>query len=171
MIKGKKVMLRAWGAEDLGMLRDMRNDLSLQRQLMAHPRGNSLDQVREWLAARSKSSDGVFLVIVSQPSGEMAGYIQAVGMDLINGIGSIGICIAPGFQGKGYGGEAMALLESYLKDIFGIRKLMLEVLAENAVAIGMYIKHGYREVGRLQQHFYSDGEYADVVIMEKLTRS
>lgn len=171
MIKGNKVKLRGWAAEDLEMLRDMRSDLSLQRQLMAHPRGNSLDQVRDWLAARTKSPDGVFLVIVGLPSCEMAGYIQAVGMDHINGVARLGICIAPGFQGEGYGGEAMALLESYLKEIFGIRKVMLEVLAENAVAIGMYIKHGYREVGRLQQHFYSDGEYADVVIMEKLTRS
>lgn len=170
MIKGIKVMLRAWGAEDLGMLLEMRNDLSLQRQLMAQPRGNSLDQIRDWLSARTKSPDGVFLVIVGQPSGEMVGFIQAVGMDHINGIGRIGICIARGFQGKGYGGEAMALLESYLKEVFGLRKLMLEVLAENAVAIGMYLKHGYREVGRLQQHFYYDGEYAEVLIMEKLTR-
>lgn len=171
MIKGKKVTLRAWSVEDLGVLHGMRNDLSLQRQLMAHPRGNSLDQVRDWLTARAKSPEGLLLVIVNRTSGGVVGYIQAVGMDHINGIARIGICIAPESQGQGFGGEAMMLLEHYLKDVFGMRKLMLEVLAENDIAIGMYIRHGYREVGRQQQHYYFDGKYVDVVVMEKLIRS
>ena len=171
MIEGKKVKLRAWSEEDLDVLHGMRNDLSLQRQLMAHPRGNSLDQVKDWLASRTESSEGVFLVIASLISGEIVGYIQAVGMCHINGIARIGICIVPDSQGKGFGREAIMLLESYLMNVFGMRKLILEVLAGNVIAIGMYVKQGYREVGRQKQHYYLDGEYVDVVVMEKLIRS
>lgn len=170
MIVGEKVALRAWSAGDLPALQLMRNDLRLQRQLMTQPRSNSLDQVKDWLTARTKSADAVFFIIACKSSDQAAGFVQVVGMDLMNGVGKLGICIAPESQGKGYGGETVTLLESYLRDVFRLRKLTLEVLAENVVALGMYTKHGYREVGRLREHFFTGGSYDDVVIMEKMIR-
>lgn len=168
MVTGEKVVLRAWLASDLPALQRMRNDLRLQRQLMTQPKGNSPDQVKDWLTARTKSPDGLFLVIACKSSDEAAGYVQIVGMDFVNGLGKLGICIEPAFQGKGYGGEALSLLESYLRDVFHLRKLTLEVLAENDAAIRMYTKHEYREVGCLRAHFFTGGGYSDVIIMEKL---
>jgi RimJ/RimL family protein N-acetyltransferase len=168
MVNGEKVVLRAWSPSDLPNLQLMRNDLRLQRQLMAQPRGNSLDQVKDWLHARTKLADGLFLIIACKSSDQVVGYVQVVGIDFLNGLGTLGICIAPASQGKGYGSEAITLLECYLRDVFRLRKLMLEVLAENDIAISLYVKHGYREVGRLQKHFYTGEEYGDVVIMEKL---
>jgi RimJ/RimL family protein N-acetyltransferase len=168
MMVGEKVVLRTWQASDLPALQLMRNDLRLQRQLMAQPKGNSLDQVKDWLNARTKSTDGLFFIIACKSSDQVAGYVQIIGMDFLNGLGKLGICIAPGLQGKGYGGEAITLLEDYLSNVFRLRKLTLEVLAENNVAIGMYTKYGYREAGRLREHFYTGNRYGDVVIMEKL---
>ena len=45
MVIGEKVMLRAWSTKDLTTLQLMRNDIHLQRQLMARPRGNSADEI------------------------------------------------------------------------------------------------------------------------------
>jgi RimJ/RimL family protein N-acetyltransferase len=168
MVIGEKVVLRAWLASDLPVLQLMRNNLRLQRQLMVQPKGNSLDQVKDWLSARTKSADGVFFVIACKSSDQPAGYIQVIGMDFLNGLGKLGICIAPDWQGKGFGGEAIALIEGYLWEVFRIRKLTLEVLAENEVAIRMYTKQRYMEVGRLREHFYTGSRYDDVVIMEKM---
>lgn len=168
MVVGEKVMLRAWSASDLPALQLMRNDLRLQRQLMAQPKGNSLDQVKDWLNARAKSADGVFFIIACKSSDQVVGYVQIVELDFLNGLGKLGICIAPDSQGKGYGGEAITLLEGYLRDIFRIRKLILEVLAGNKIAISLYAKLGYEKAGCLREHFYNDGNYDDVVIMEKL---
>lgn len=168
MVVGKKVVLRAWLVSDLPALQLMRNDLRLQQQLMTQPRSNSLDQVKDWLAARTKSPDGLFFVIASKSSDHAVGYVQVAGMDFLNGLGKLGICIAPDSQGKGYGGEAITLLEVYLRDVFRLRKLTLEVLAGNDIAIRMYTKQGYKEAGRLREHFFMGGRYDDVVIMEKL---
>jgi diamine N-acetyltransferase len=168
MVVGEKVMLRAWSSSDLPLLQLMRNDLRLQRALMAHPKGNSLDQVRDWLIGRTKSAEVVFFIIACKSSDQAVGYIQIVGLDLLHGFGKLGICIAPDSQGKGFGGEAITLLEGYLRDVFKLRKFILEVLAENVSAIGLYAKLGYKEAGCLCEHFYSCGEYGDVVIMEKL---
>lgn len=168
MVNGEKVVLRAWSPSDLPILQLMRNDFQQQRQLMAQPKGNSLDQVKDWLTARAKSADGVFFIIACKSSDQVIGYVQVVGLDFVNGLGKLGICIAPDSQGKGYGGEAITLLEGYLLDVFRLRKLILEVLVENKIAISLYTKLGYKTAGRLQKHFYTGEEYGDVVIMEKL---
>lgn len=168
MVIGEKVMLRAWSTKDLTTLQLMRNDIHLQRQLMARPRGNSADQIKDWLETRTKSADGLFFVIASKATDMAAGYVQVVGMDFINGLGRLGICIAPEMHGQGYGGEAIRLLEGYLWNVFHLRKLTQKVLAENFIAIGMYLKIGYREVGRLREHFCMGDRYEDAIVMEKM---
>ena len=168
MIFGDKVILRAWMASDLPALHSLRNNLLLQQQLMAYPKGNSLDQVMDWLSTRTKSSDTLFFIISCKSSNKALGSVQTNEIDFLNGVGKLGICIAPESQKKGYGGEAIKLLETYLRDVFQLRKLILEVLAENNTAVGLYTTHGYREVGRFYAHFYIGNKYSDVVIMEKL---
>lgn len=167
MLVGEYVALRAWQTDDLSALQSMRNNLRLQRQLMTQPRGNSLNQVKDWLTTRTTSQSDVFFVIANKTSDQAVGYIQVVGMDFINGTAKLGICITPEAQGKGYGKEALTLLEGYLSSVFRLRKLTLEVLAGNAQAIGLYKKHNYREVGYFREHFHTGSGYEDVVIMEK----
>jgi diamine N-acetyltransferase len=171
MIAGMKVVLRAWAGDDLPVLQSLRNDVQLQLQLMARPRGSSLEQVRSWLATRSQAPDSVFFVIADKASNEALGYVQLRDIDVIDGIGWLGICIGAQAQRRGCGGEALALLTDYMREIFGLRKIMLQVLAANEGAIRLYRLHGYREVGCWKQHFRQGSDYADVVIMEKILSS
>jgi len=168
MLTGKHVVLRAWGPEDLPALQALRNDVPLQRQLMAQPKGSSLEQVRAWLTSRSQTADAVFFVIADRADNQALGYVQLLDMDLFHGSGRLGICIGPQAQGRGCGGETLELLADYVREVFGLRKIVLEVLASNEGAIRLYRRHGYREVGRWAQHFRTATGYADVVIMEKL---
>jgi diamine N-acetyltransferase len=168
MLTGNKVVLRAWGAEDLPSLQALRNDVPLQRQIMARPKGSSLEQVRAWLTARSQAADTVFFVIADRASNHALGYVQLLDMDLFHGSGRLGICIGPQAQGRGCGSETLTLLANYVHEVFGLRKIVLEVLASNDGAIRLYRRHGYREVGQWLQHFRTVSDYADVVIMEKL---
>ena len=166
MIIGNKTILRPWAADDLPILQSLRNDFRLQQQLMALSRPNSIEQVKEWLANRTKSSDSVFFVIATKQSDRAIGYLQVVQIDSFNGSGRFGICISPEEQGKGYGSEAITLVESYLRDVLRLRKLVLEVLANNR-ARHLYSKLGFTEVGCLRDHFYIDNKLLDVAIMEK----
>jgi RimJ/RimL family protein N-acetyltransferase len=168
MLSGKQVVLRAWIPEDLPALQALRNDVPLQRQLMAQPKGSSLEQVRAWLTTRSQTADALFFVVAERPSNQTLGYVQLLDIDLFHGNGRLGICLAPQAQGRGYGGQTLTLLEAYVREVFGLRKIVLEVLASNDGAIRLYLRHNYREVGRWQRHFRQGDDYADVVIMEKL---
>ncbi|HEY8035033.1 MAG TPA: GNAT family protein [Methylobacter sp.] len=170
MIVGNNIVLRAWSENDLQALQALRNDFQLQQQLMALPKANSLDQVKEWLANKTKSADSLFFIIACKQSNQLAGYVQVVGIDLANGSGRLGICVIPSAQGKGYGGEAITLLESYLCEVWRLRKLVLEVLSENERALHLYVKLGFSEIGRFRRHFFINNEYCDAVIMEKFLR-
>ncbi len=168
MIGDDRIVLRAWAQDDLDALGKLRNDLTLQEMLMSQPRPNSVDRVQDWLTGKSGRDDGVFFVIAKRDSDRVLGYAQVVNMNTMHGTGELGICIGPDVQGSGYGSSAMILLEDYLKRVFNLRKLLLHVLADNKDAVKFYLKLGFDEVGRMKEHFLNNGEYRDVVIMEKI---
>lgn len=167
MLEGQTIELRAWRDEDLPTLVALRNDLELQNLLMAQARPNSVEKVRRWLVDKSGSEDVLFFVVGARDGGRCLGYLQLYNQRPFHGTAELGICLAPDAQGRGAGREALMLVEDYARRIFSIRKIILHVLADNP-ATGFYRRVGYREVGCLQAHARIDGDYRDVLIMERL---
>lgn len=168
MLTNDQISLRAWTEDDIDALSMLRNDMDLQESLMAQPKPNSNQQVRQWLIEKSTRDDAVFFVIADTATNHAIGFVQLVEIRPLHGIGYLGICVAPNHQSCGAGSAAIGLLEEYVIDVFNIRKILLHVLHRNTRAIGFYDKHGFVETGRLRKHFYSRGRYRDVIIMEKL---
>lgn len=168
MIGGSLVTLRPWSSEDLLDLQQLRNNIKLQSQLMAKPKGSSVEQVKAWISSRSNDPKSIFFVIADRVSNKAIGYLQLVDLDLFAGVGHLGICLSPNVQGQGVGSESLLLLEDYMKKIFCLRKIMLQVLASNEKAIRFYLRTGFREVGKLQKHYRTPSGFEDVLVMEKL---
>ncbi len=168
MLTGVDVTLRAWRDADVAELEALRNDVALQQQLMAQPRPNSRARVLQWLSDRSARADGVFFVIAAASDDRVLGYVQLADMDLFHGRAQLGICLSAAAQGRGLAGQVMALLEGYVREVFGLRKIGLEVLCSNAQAIRFYDKQGFATVGVLRQHAFVQGAHVDVLVMEKL---
>ncbi|WP_167632347.1 GNAT family N-acetyltransferase [Mariprofundus ferrooxydans] len=168
MLSGNKIALRAWSADDIAPLSAMRNDVELQKLLMTQPKPNSNEQVARWLSDKSSRENGVFFVVAELVGGSAVGYVQVVDMDFLHGTGKLGICLARDSQGKGYGYEVLHLLEGYLQETFHLRKIILHVLANNGAAIGLYRRAGFIDVGCMREHFYLDGAFQDVLVMEKI---
>jgi diamine N-acetyltransferase len=167
MIEGRLARLRAPEARDHEVLGALRNDVVVQRLLMARPRPNSAARVQGWLARVGDDPAAVLFVIADAATDEAAGFVQVIGIDLVDGVGSLGIAVAPAFQGHGLGREALALVERYVRDVFRLRKLVLQVLAGNEGAVALYRSAGWSAVGTHRAHFYAAGEYHDVLVMER----
>jgi RimJ/RimL family protein N-acetyltransferase len=167
MLSDDRIILRAWKEGDIQMLSLLRNNLELQEMLMTQPRPNTGTRVREWLEEKSNREDGVFFVVADITDDQPLGFIQVLGMSPLHGTGNLGICLSPGQQRTGVGSDAIKLLAEYLRRVFGTRKLLLNVLADNEKAIAFYLKQGFVEAGRLHEHFFNDGQFKDVVLMEK----
>ena len=64
---------------------------------------------------------------------------------MANGAGELGIAITAAMQDKGYGTEAIPAMVRYGMDTLGLRRIFLKVYPDNARAIRVYEKCGFRE--------------------------
>jgi RimJ/RimL family protein N-acetyltransferase len=168
MLTGKNVVLRPWCEDDIAVLMRLRNDVALQTQLMTQPRPNSRVRVIQWLKDRSERTDGVFFVVAAADDDHVLGYVQLANMDVMHGRGDLGICIDPAMHGKGVADQAMKMLQIYVMQVFGLRKILLHVMCSNLRAIAFYERQGFGRVGVLREHAFLQGDYVDVLLMEKL---
>jgi RimJ/RimL family protein N-acetyltransferase len=171
MLHRDHTILRAATPGDLPVLDALRNDVQLQWRLLARPRPNPPAAVQAWVDRVSGDPHGVFFVVAegdeSGLTGVPVGFVQVVGMDLVSGHGRFGIAIAPAHQRQGHAGHAVALVSGYLHETFGLRKLVLEVRADNEPAVALYQRLGFRTVGVFEEHHRIGDRYYDVVIMER----
>ncbi len=167
MIAGRRVLLRPTVAADLPSLTVLRNDVALQRQLMARTRGSTLASTEQWIQQRSNGPLDLFLVIApAEATHDVAGFIQLAQGDMANLRAELGVCVGSAWQGRGLASEAVQLLMAYARDVLGLQKIVLTVLAENARARALYVRLGFREVGLLQAHFRYGQHWLDAVLME-----
>jgi diamine N-acetyltransferase len=166
MIDGESIRLRPWKEADLGLLGELRNDLALQAQLLARPRGSSEPQLRQWLESRARDADGLFLVVADRADDTALGYLQIDRLSPVDRRAELGICLHAAAQGRGIGRQALGLVQAYLLRVWALRKLTLQVRSDNAAAIACYQHAGFRNCGLLSRHHWADGAFHDVVLME-----
>lgn len=167
MLNGDLICLREPWESDISLLVSIRNNIDLQIKLMTFPKANTIQRVKDWLTNHLDNPQTVFFIVATKTDNNPCGYIQLVNMDFINSFGELGICLVQSSQGKGYGKDAIQVLEKYVEEIFNIRKIILKVLADNLNAISLYERLGYSKVGCYQKHFYNQGNFSDIVLMEK----
>ena len=72
-------------------------------------------------------------------------------------------------RGKGYGSEATRLVLEYAFAQLRLESVYLRVLAFNEPGIRAYRKAGFREAGRLRDHWFVGGRHWDMVYMDCLS--
>ena len=83
------------------------------------------------------------------------------------GIGEFSVYVAREARGRGLGRIAMEALIS-ASERSGLWKLVSRIFPENAASLALCRSLGFREVGTYGRHARLDGEWKDVVIVEKL---
>jgi diamine N-acetyltransferase len=169
-IESSLIKLRQPEDSDLDLLVSMRNNLSLQAMLMSLPRASNTQRVRDWLNNHLSNPQSIFFMIAEANTNLPCGYIQITNIDFVHRHGELGICIDPSFQGKGYGKQAIILLEEYIQEVFNLRKLVLKVLEKNFAAVHLYEILAYQKIGIHKGHFYHKGYWHNIILMEKLLR-
>lgn len=166
MLEGQLVRLRPWCENDLPLLCSLRNDTLVQAQLLARPRGSTMEQVREWLIGFENDPQSIFLVISGVADDQSMGFVQVKHIDPLNRRAQLGVALAAKHAGRGFGVEAITLLQSYLRKNWNLHKLMLQVRGDNIRAQTAYLKSGFKTCGVFKEHVFIDGGWHDVVNME-----
>jgi aminoglycoside 6'-N-acetyltransferase len=111
-----------------------------------------------------------FAVVVD---GELAGYIQFwEDPDPSSRHADVDIFLGPDAQGRGLGTEAMRAVVRHLIEDRGHHRITLSTSVDNARAIHVYEKVGFRKVGVLRKATRShlSGEWEDELLMELVTQ-
>jgi L-phenylalanine/L-methionine N-acetyltransferase len=82
--------------------------------------------------------------------------------------GTIGMAVADEWHGRGVGTKLMQAALDLADNWIGLRRLELEVFADNEPAIRLYEKFGFVREGTCRQFALRDGEYVDVLLMARL---
>jgi aminoglycoside 6'-N-acetyltransferase len=101
--------------------------------------------------------------------GELAGYIQfEEELDETFRHADVDIFLSPQSQGRGLGTEAMRMIVRHLIEERGHHRVTLSTSVDNARAIRVYEKVGFRRVGvmRKASRSHISGEWEDELLME-----
>lgn len=127
--------------------------------------------VERYLNRINEDSSRMDFAILSAKDGQWLGDIALNDFDQNSGICNFRIAIDKEENfGKGYGQEAMYLLMNYGFGMMGVRRMELEVLADNPRAIHVYEKMGFKKEGVRREACYFNYQYKDMVTMACLKR-
>lgn len=126
------------------------------------------EEMAEWW----DEHDERFVVVVAAAGEEILGWASLNRFShrcAHAGIADLSVYVARAHRGRGVGFALLQDLATQANEA-GFRKIVLHALNENEQGKSLYRKSGFREVGVFKEHGAIDGEYVDVVAMERLLR-
>ena len=105
----------------------------------------TVEQEQSWVREKLGEKAQVFSMLEKE-SGAFIGNIEL--MDVHGDVGELGIAITAQMQNRGYGSEAIPALIVYGRERLGLNRIFLRTKPDNARAIRVYEKCGFREYER-----------------------
>ena len=110
------------------------------------------------------------VIVAEAGDGQVAGWasISAYSSrECYSGVGEATVYVRRDMRGRGVGGELLDALLDGAKAA-GYWKLIARIFVMNAASRRLFVERGFREVGVLEKHGRLDGEWMDVVEVERL---
>lgn len=171
VIYGERVRLRAAEREDIQKFLQWVNDPEVTRSLALYLPISMTDE-DNWFTAMTQRDPNEKSLVIEIRDGDgwrMIGNSGVFGIEWVNRSGELGIMIGDKSEwNKGYGTEAMILLQRHAFETLNLNRVSLRVYAENVRAIHVYEKAGFIREGRMRSAVYKHGKYDDVILMSVL---
>lgn len=124
----------------------------------------SAADVEAWVADHAR-----YPVIVADDDGSVVGWARASSYSdfaAYAGVGELAIYVAEAAQGRGVGRDLVEALADASRER-GYWKLIAKVFPTNESSIALLHRCGYRDVGLHLRHGRLDGEWRDVLLLER----
>ncbi len=165
---GEHVMLREYRQDDFQHIRKWVNDRATTEYLspifwFPQTEADTTDFLSRALRA---APNAAYFVIADAKDESYIGQMDIFEINWKIRKGILGTVIGnEAARGKGYGTEALVLLQEYAFGVLGLERLELDVYAENERAVRCYTKAGFQHEGTRRHAAMVNGRYADVHVM------
>ena len=166
MLRGERVILRPIERADLPRLWELMEDVEVA--VLADggpiaPTSLSEYEARFEKEITERRTDRINFAV--DVDGALIGMCQLQAIDHYHGRCDLGIALGREFWAKGFGQDAVRTLAAYAFTHLDLRRIGLEVLADDARAIGAYRAAGFIEEGRLRAYSIVEGTVRDELVM------
>jgi RimJ/RimL family protein N-acetyltransferase len=171
IFQGEQVYLIAPDPDqDAGLFAKWMRDSEFVRLMDTDPaRLLSIDKHKEWLEkdlVEEQKSDQLYFLMRTFENEKTIGLIGLDGIRWVHGDAWVGIGLGErDYWGKGYGTDAMRILQRYAFDELNLHRLSLTVFDYNHRAIRSYEKAGFIVEGRARKYLNREGQRYDMIFM------
>ncbi len=124
------------------------------------------DFIKEMIK-REAAATHLYASIVLKATGDIIGTAMIFSIDKEARHAEVGYVLHKSYWGKGYGTEALRLMNAYALDILKLRKLHARVVAANVSSVKILEKTAYQPEGRIRDYHFVEGNYYDSLLFGK----
>lgn len=160
------ILIREANMNDLEPIMNIYNQGIEDRIATLESETKDLSYMKDWFDQHK----GRYKIIVAEQEGHILGWSsinQYSSRCAYAGVGDLSIYIARDHRGKGVGSLLLKEIEKHAIEN-GFYKIILFTFPFNEMGQALYKKNGYREVGIFKNQGILDGEFVDVMAMEKM---
>jgi RimJ/RimL family protein N-acetyltransferase len=168
----RRLLLRPFAMDDLAGLHAIQSRLDVTRYLMWGPR--SLAEVRKVLAKRARTTtledegDALNLAMTLPESGALVGDVSLRWVSAEHRQGEIGFVLHPDHHGKGFAGEAGAVMLRLGFEGLGLHRVVGRCDARNTASAKVMERLGMRREAHFRQNEIVKGEWTDELVYAML---
>lgn len=165
---GKTVLLREATPEDAALILDCIRVFipasefipKLDSEILA-----TVEDVKAWLQKFYESSNSI--MILAEYDGRSLGHIDFLGQQrkIMQHTAVVGMGLLPKWQNSGLGSALMAAALEWARQHPVLEIIWLQLYTENAAALQLYRKFGFKDCGLIPGFFYQNGHYYDQLTM------
>jgi putative acetyltransferase len=157
------IIVREFRPEDASPLVAIINQRTVAAQMLQVPFTTVAERIDRFGASETVRS------LVAEIEGEVVGsLVMTFGTRRRAHVGSFGMGVHEAWQGHGVGSALVAGAIDLADNWYNLRRLEIEVFADNEPAIRLYRRYGFEVEGTLRDYAFRLGDYADAYAMARL---
>lgn len=169
-LAGKNLRFRPLDVSDVLEIHSYTSDEEASRyigwRLMRTPE-ETLHHIEE-MRKREAAGTHLYASIVPDGMNEVIGTAMIFNIDPEARHAEIGYVLHPKYWGKGYGTEAISLMDDFAFDTLKLHKLHAQVVEANTGSIRVLEKNGFHLEGRLEDYYFIDNRYHDGLLYGRI---
>lgn len=168
----ERVRLRPFEESDLEAMATYRGDADVCRFLPFEPQ--SPDDIRRrnghLMGGTSLEGERGGVMLVIEHDGTVIGDLVLFHLDIEAGSAEIGWVVSPAASGRGLATEAVRALIDTAFEVYGLRRLVAQIDADNARSVALAERLGLRREAHFVENEWFKGRWSDLLVYAVLDR-